>query len=46
MTVARMVCMNNATFNEFKDKKRSEGKHYMVAMGHVAKKLVRVIYYL
>lgn len=46
MTAARMVCMNDATFNEFKDKKMSEGKHYMVAMGHVAKKLVRVIYYL
>lgn len=46
MTAARMVCMNDVTFNEFKNKKMSEGKHYMVAMGHVAKKLVRVIYYL
>ena len=46
MTAARMVCMNDATFNEFKNRKIAEGKHYMVAMGHVAKKLVRVIYYL
>ena len=46
MTVARMVCLNDSTFNAFKDRKMDEGKHYMVAMGHVAKKLVRVIYYL
>lgn len=46
MTAARMVCLNDSTFNEFKDKKMAEGKHYMVTMGHVAKKLVRVIYYL
>ena len=46
MTAARMVCQNDATFNEFKDRKMAEGKHYMVTMGHVAKKLVRVIYYL
>ena len=46
MTAARMVCLNDATFNAFKDRKIAEGKHYMVTMGHVAKKLVRVIYYL
>ena len=46
MNASRMVCMNDAVFNNFKNKKMSEGKHYMVAMGHVAKKLVRVIYYL
>ena len=46
MTAARMVCLNDATFTEFKNKKMAEGKHYMVTMGHVAKKLVRVIYYL
>lgn len=42
MNAARMVCLSDATFNEFKNKKISEGKHYR----HVAKKLVRVIYYL
>ena len=46
MNASRMVCMNDAVFNNFKNKKMSEGKHYMVAMGHVSKKLVRVIYYL
>lgn len=46
MTAARMVCLNDATFCTFKDRKIAEGKHYMVTMGHVAKKLVRVIYYL
>ena len=46
MTAARMVCLNDATFCTFKDRKMAEGKHYMVTMGHVAKKLVRVIYYL
>lgn len=46
MTAARMVCLNDAAFCTFKDRKMAEGKHYMVTMGHVAKKLVRVIYYL
>lgn len=43
---ARTVCMNDSSFKAFRDKKLSEGKHYTVAMSHVAKKLVRVIYYL
>ena len=46
MNAARMFCMNDIVFNDFKNKKMAEGKHYMVTMGHVAKKLVRVIYYL
>lgn len=46
MTATRMVCLNDATFCAFKDRKMAEGKHYMVTMGHVVKKLVRVIYYL
>lgn len=46
MNAARMVCMNDTVFNEFKDRKLSEGKHYRVTLGHVAKKLVRIIYYL
>ncbi len=46
MNAARMVCLNDKVFDEFKNKKMAEGKHYMVAMVHVAKKLVRVIYYL
>jgi len=46
LSAARTVCMFDPTFNAFKEKKLSEGKHYTVAMSHVAKKLVRVIYYL
>ena len=42
----RLVCMRDKNFNDFKNKKISEGKHYFVALSHVAKKLVRVIYYL
>ena len=43
---ARIACLFDPTFIAFKQKKLSEGKHFMVVMGHVAKKLVRVIYYL
>ncbi len=46
MNAAQKVCMNDIVFNDFKNKKMAEGKHYMVTMGHVAKKLVRIIYYL
>jgi len=42
----RLVCMRDANFNDFKNKKLAEGKHYFVALSHVSKKLVRVIYYL
>lgn len=41
-----LICMNDITFNNFKERKLSEGKHYRVTLGHVAKKLVCVIYYL
>jgi transposase len=41
MNIARMVCMNDITF---KERKLSEGKPYRVTLGHVVKKLVRVIY--
>jgi len=42
----RLVCMRDSNFNDFKNKKLAEGKHYFIALSHVAKKLVRVIYYL
>ena len=40
------VCHWNPTFAEYLKKKRSEGKHYYVAISHAAKKLVRVMYHL
>lgn len=44
MTAARMVVMHTETYGQYFAKKRSEGKHYFVALSHVAKRLVRLIY--
>lgn len=41
---ARYICRHDPTFAAYLDKKRAEGKHYYVALSHVAKKLVRVIF--
>ena len=46
MQAARTVSMRDATFGNYLSKKRSEGKHYNVAISHVGKKLTRVIFYL
>ena len=46
LTATRLVCINDKTFNDFKNKKLTEGKHYFVALSHTSKKLIRVIYYL
>ena len=40
----KSVCNWNPVFAEYLDKKRSEGKHYNVAISHAAKKLVRLIF--
>lgn len=45
-TVAQKVCIWDSTFAEYLSKKRAEGKHYYVAVSHVVKKLVRVIFHL
>ena len=42
----KVVCNWDDTFAEYLAKKRSEGKHYNVAISHACKKLVRVIYHL
>jgi len=46
MNVALIVIANNHTFYEYYYKKRSEGKCHRVALSHVCKKLIRVIYIL
>ena len=46
LMVARIISRSDSIFNEYLNKKISEGKHYNSAMGHVAKKLIRVIYHL
>ncbi len=43
---AKYVCIWDPTFAEYLAKKRAEGKHYNVAIPHVVKKLIRVIYHL
>lgn len=45
-TAAKLISIHDLTFAGYLNKKRSEGKHYYVAVSYVAKKLVRVIYYL
>ena len=40
----KYVCHWDPTFSAYLAKKRSEGKHYNVALSHAAKKLVRLIY--
>jgi transposase len=42
----RFVCKWDPKYQEYLAKKRSEGKHYYVAISHASKKLVRLIYQL
>ena len=42
----KYVCHWDPTFAAYLEKKRTEGKHYNVALSHATKKLVRVIYQL
>ena len=44
MNVAMVVITNNHTFYEYYHKKRLENKCHRVALSHVCKKLIRVIY--
>lgn len=41
---AKHVCIWDASFAAYLAKKRSEGKHYNVAISHAVKKLVRLIF--
>ena len=43
---AKYVCKWEESFNAYLVKKRTEGKHYNVALSHAVKKLVRLIYHL
>ena len=40
----KYVCHWDESFGTYLEKKRSEGKHYNVALSHAAKKLVRLIF--
>jgi transposase len=46
LIAARTVSMRDSTFSIYLAKKQAEGKHYYIAMSHVAKKLIRVVFYL
>ena len=46
LQAARLVAYRDETFGAYMAKKRGEGKHFFVAMSHVAKKLVRVVFHL
>ena len=42
--VARIIWQWDPTFADYYDKKQAEGKHYYVILGHIQKKVIRVIY--
>lgn len=46
LQAARLVAMRDRTFRDYLLKKRREGKHFNVALSHVGKKLVRVIFHM
>jgi transposase len=46
LQAAKLVARWSPCFNTYLAKKLAEGKHYNVAVSHVAKKLIRVIFYL
>ncbi len=39
-----LIIHNDSTFADYYARKRKEGKHHLVALGHVYKKLVRVVF--
>ncbi len=43
-TAASIIIHHDSTFASYYAKKRKEGKHHLVALGHVSKKLVRVVF--
>ena len=43
---SEIIVQNDEKFRAYFEKKISEGKKYKVAIGHVAKKLTRIIYYI
>lgn len=46
INICMIVILHNPTFYDYYHKKKEEGKHHRVALIHVAKKLIRIIFYL
>lgn len=44
LNASRLIAMRDVCFKEYYQKKRSEGKHHFVALTHVARKLIRVVF--
>ena len=42
--ISNVIWINDSQFKEYYFKKKSENKHYYVILGHIMKKLIRVIY--
>lgn len=42
--VARIIWQHDPIFRAYYEKKQAEGKHYFVILGHIQKKVIRVIY--
>lgn len=42
--VSRIIWQHDPVFSAYYQKKQSEGKHYYVILGHIQKKVVRVVY--
>ena len=42
--VARIIWQHDPVFRSYYEKKQSEGKRYYVILGHIQKKVLRVIY--
>ena len=42
--VARIIWQHDPVFRSYYEKKQAEGKHYYVILGHIQKKVLRVIY--
>lgn len=42
--VARIIWQHDPVYKAYYEKKRAEGKHYYVILGHIQKKLARLIY--
>lgn len=42
--VSRIIWQHDSVFRDYYEKKQSEGKHYYVILGHIQKKVIRVVY--
>jgi hypothetical protein len=42
--VSRIIWQHDPVFRTYYQKKQAEGKHYYVILGHIQKKVVRVVY--